>query len=380
MVRSARSLFVRCGLRRQTLGFLALLGALGLESACATSGAVSSPKEIAKHVEERGIDPTAVAVPFEITPEMAAWVRERVPVDEPIDTRLDHLFSVVMSDLGLSYEAGYTATAREVFATRRANCLGFTSLLVGLARELGIPTFYLAIDDVERFSRDGDLVVVSGHVSAAFDMGSQVKVLEFTLAPVAKARDARRLNDLQATAVHYSNLGATQLRQGGVDAAIVQFRIALALDPEFAGAHTNLGVALRRAGDLAAAEAEYRQALELDPDTLSAYQNLAALLRLQGRAEEAVELLRLAERKGTRNPYSYLSLGDLSMRFRRFDEAKRFYRRALRLYRQDAEPYAAMGLWALASGDRRGAQRWLSRAQKIDAENERVQRLAAKLG
>jgi Flp pilus assembly protein TadD len=362
----------------RALAALTLLSVLPL-GACASTGAPASD-EFSRELRERGFQSSDVVVPFAISPEMAAWVRSRVSRDEPIEARLDRLFLAVMTELDLRYEAGHTATAPGVFLEKRANCLGFTSLFVGLAREVGIPAFYLAVEDVERFQRDGDLVVVSSHVSAAFDTGAGFKVLDFTLAPVARAREARRLDDVAATAVHYSNVGAEKLRAGDVSGALAEFRVAVALDPTLAGARTNLGVALRRTGDLAGAEAAYRAALESDPDALSAYQNLAALLRLLGREQESIELLHLAERKGTKNPYSFLSLGDLSMRFARLDEAKRFYRRALRLYRKDAEPYAAMGLWALASGDRRAAARWLQRAKSIDAANQRVQRLAAKLG
>ena len=83
-----------------------------------------------------------------------------------------------------------------------------------------------------------------------------------------------------------------------------------------------------------AAEAAYRKALEVDPQAVSAYQNLASLLRLQGQDEEAAELLDLAAQLGSRNPFSYLTLGDLSLAHGRLDEARRFYRKALRLYRE----------------------------------------------
>lgn len=360
------------------------IAAFGIAGALALSACASTTSNLAtdfsRQVRERGFPSNTVVVPFAISPEMAEWVHTRVSRDEPTEARLERLFLAVMTELDLRYEAGHTGTAAQVFAEKRANCLGFTSLFVGLAREVGIPAFYLAVEDVERFQRDGDLVVVSSHVSAAFDTGAGLKVLDFTLAPVARAREAHRLDDVAAAAQHYSNVGAEKLRAGEIQAALAEFRVAVALDPTLAGARTNLGVALRRAGDVAGAEAAYRRALEIDPNALSAYQNLAALLRLLGREQESIELLHIAEQKGTKNPYSFLSLGDLSMRFERLDEAKRFYRRALRLYRKDAEPYAAMGLWALASGDRRAAVRWLERAKSIDALNQRVLRLAAKLG
>jgi tetratricopeptide (TPR) repeat protein len=142
----------------------------------------------------------------------------------------------------------------------------------------------------------------------------------------------------------------------------------------------NYGVALRRGGDLAGAEAAYRKSLEVEPTEIAAYQNLAALLRLRGADAEAGDLLALSDRQGTRNPFIYLALGDLSLAHGRTDEARRFFRKSLRLYPKSAEPYAAMGLLSLTTGDTGDAARWLRKAVAIDQENDRVKLLAGRLG
>lgn len=356
--------------------------ALGLTLAalagCATSRGVDH-FDLSRKIRDRGLDPGKIVIPFEVTAEMRDWALRAAPEGLPLETRLDRLFDAVLLDLKPSYVTGRTTTAPVVFAERRANCLGFTSLLVGLARSVGIPTFYLAIDEIERFARDGDLVVISNHVSAAFDTGAQTRVLDFTVAPVVSYRDARALDDLAAVGLYYSNLGAEKLRAGDVSGAIELLKISVALAPDNSGARVNLGVALRREGDPAGAEAQYRAALEADPQASSAYQNLASLLRQRGDAAEAEDLLRIAEQQGTRNPYSFLSLGDLALSRRRLDEARRFYRRALGLYRENAEPYAAMGQWAVAKGDLPEAKKWLKKARAIEPGNERVQRLGKRL-
>ena len=138
-------------------------------------------------------------------------------------------------------------------------------------------------------------------------------------------------------------------------------------------------MAERRGGDLVAAEAAYRRALEVDPSTVTAYQNLSALLRMVGREQEAEELLALVDRSGNRNPFSYLALGDLSLRLGRLEEAGRFYRRAVRLDPTQAESEAALGHWALAAGKTREAQKHLRKAQQIDPKNARVDDLAKRL-
>ncbi len=347
-------------------------------SGCVTPVGFNRPDLIRK-IRDRGLDPERVVIPFEVTPEMQAWAKNAAPEGSPLETRLDRLFEAVLLDLKPAYISGRTTTAPVVFAERQANCLGFTSLLVGLARSIGIPTFYLAVDDIERFSRDGDLIVISNHVSAAFDTGAQTRVLDFSVAPIASYHDARALDDLSAVGLYYSNLGAEKLRTGEIDAAVALLKTSVTLAPENSGARVNLGVALRRQGDLAGAEEAYRAALEADPQASSAYQNLASLLRLRGDSTEAEELLRIGGRQGTKNPYSFLSLGDLALSRRRLDEARRFYRRALGLYRENAEPYAAMGQWAAANGNLGEAKKWLRKARAIEPENARVLRLAKRL-
>lgn len=370
-------------MRRRTARFAWMAGGL-LALGCASSrGPVASP-DLEKALGSRGLDPASVIVPFDVSDEMRAWAHAQVPDGTPRESRLDKLLAAMIDSptLQLRYEPGHTATAREAFESHRANCLAFTSLFVGLARELGVPAFYLDVEDIEKFEKDGDLLVVSGHVSAGYDVGGgKVKILDFTPPQESKPnyRRVHRVSDLRAVSLFYSNRGAESLRAGRSGEALGWLRKAVEIDPEFGGAWVNLGVALRRAGDVTAAEAAYRKALEVDPETSSAYTNLASLLRARGQDSEAAGLLALATNVDRRNPFSYLALGDLSLAQGRLEEARRFYRQALRLHGEDAEVYAALGLVALAAGDPGEAGKWLRRAQARDRANERVRLLGNRL-
>jgi Flp pilus assembly protein TadD len=365
-------------------GLASLAGLALLAGGClAPADGVIDRGGLARLLREKGLAGAQVVIPYELTDEMRTWVHKVVPHAEvPRDKRLQLLLDALLDPdkgLGITYEGHYTGTAAEVFATRRANCLSFTNIFVGLAREIGVEAFYLDVDDIQRFEREGDLVVVSGHVSAGFAVDRETQVLDFTLAPVAHYREIRRISDRTAVALYYSNRGGELLRGGQYVEALPWLRSSVVLDPDLARGWVNLGVALRRTGDPTAAEAAYRKALEIDPDSSSAYQNLSSILRLRGQQKEADEMLALAARVGVRNPFSYLDLGDLSLAHGRLDEAHRYYKKALHLYREHAEPYAAMGQWAAAAGDLREARRWLEKAAAIDRENGRVKKLAAAL-
>jgi Flp pilus assembly protein TadD len=366
---------------RQTRLFVGLAAAAVLASACApTMVGVMSPSQLTRSLRNQGIDPAHVIVPYELTPEIKAWVHNAVPTAIAPDKRLDMLLALVLDPKGLNlkYSGGFTGTAAEVYASHEANCLGFTNLFVGLARELEVPAFYLNVDDLEHFSKEGDLVIEAGHVTGGFGTGDQLQVLDFTMAPVAHYRDVHSLTDTRAVALYYSNRGAETLRAGHPESSLWWLRMAVKIAPDFSGAWINLGVALRRAGDIAGAEAAYEKAIELAPSSSAAYANLAGLLRSIGRGTDADRVLSLTANVSGRDPYSYLTLGDVALSAGRLDMARSYYERANGLGK-NAETLAALGELALAEGQRKSAEHWLSRARKADSSNSRVRRLAGRL-
>ena len=374
--------------RRALLALLAVIALFPIGGCATTNPGTLDRPAFDRLLEARGLEPSQVPLPYELNDEMRVWVRKVVPRPhqmEPME-RLQLLLDALLDPrrLKLEYESHYTATAAQVFATRKANCLAFTNLFVGLAREVGVPVFFLDVDDVERYEKEGDLVVVSGHVSAGYGVGPTLKVLDFAAAPRANHRVVRQIPDLTAVALYYSNRGGELLRLGKHAEALPWLQIAVKLDPELSRAWVNLGVARRRGNDLDGAEEAYRTALETDPGAVSAYQNLALLLRLRGRLDEADELMTLSQKVVSRNPFNFLNLGDLSLSHGRLEEARRFYRKALRLHRESADPYAAMGLWAVAAGDLEEARRWHRKAAERDESDgeeacERLRLLEARL-
>lgn len=367
---------------RAKLTLLALCVALG-SAGCSSTGSLRRELTtvIRDQIHERGLDPDQVELPYSLTPEMQQWVRERADLGAGPEQRLEQLLEKLLlrDGIALRYESGHTGSAREVWETSRANCLAFTHLFVGMAREVDLPVYYLRVSDLQSFEKDGDLVIASEHITAAYGPPSQRRVLDFSDRPVTPYHVVQPISDLTAVALYYSNRGAERIREGRTAEALATLEIAVKLAPELSDAWVNYGVALRRSSRMSEAEAAYRRALELDAGQISAYQNLAALLEMQGRAAEAKDLLAVTDRGANRNPFSYLALGDLSMRQGRFEEAERFYRRALRLDPAQAEAPAALGICALSTGKTREARGWLKKAEKLDPDNARVSDLAQRL-
>lgn len=352
---------------------------LSLAGAAAVSAQRPANLILEDQIRARGLDPAKIVVPFEVTEEMRVWAYNNVPrYSGRPDERLDALLEALLlkeGGINLEYEARTSRPAREVFETGKANCLGFTMLFVGLSRSVGLETYFLLVDDLVTAEREGDLVVLSGHVTSALGPPSQRIVLDFAIAPVREYRRVGPIGDLTAIALYYSNRGAEELREGNLETAREWLETATKLEPELDDPWINLGVVRRRLGDNEGAEAAYRTALELDPSASSAYQNLAVLLQRVGRGEEGEELLALSKNLVHNNPYNYLSLGDLALRKGNLAEAERFYRRATRLAPKESFGYAALGRLALARGDEREAKSLLKKARRRGAEDSRVRLL-----
>lgn len=329
-------------------------------------------------IRARGIDPESIEIPGRLSEEMKLWVHDRISPDLSSDTILRRVLEELIDPGGfkLIYDSSFTGTAEQVWTTRRANCLGFTHLYVGLTRELGLPTYYVRWSSVERFRREGDLILVSGHVSAGYGTASQRRVLEFGAVDGFEGQLSRPISDLNAVSRHYANRSAELLRAGDYGAAVEAADLATRLDPSLADAWVNLGVSRRRFGDPLGAKDAYRRATLEDPDHLPAYQNLSVLLYLQGADNAARETMELLDRRDNRNPFIYLALGDTSLNLGRLEEAERYYQRAHRLESALAETRAARGMVAFLMGDQEKARKWLRRAQAVDPEDERTVELA----
>ncbi len=342
--------------------------------------AADSPPATASGLEARL--PELPIRPDMVTAEMSAWAAGVVPSGLRSFDRLALLLKALQYDPTgprIRYVEGHTATAEEAFGHGRINCLAYSHLVVALARELEIDAFYMDVSDRETYRKEGDLVIVAGHVTVGFDDGPDRRILEFQVGPDVDYRRAERITDAMARAYYHSNRGAELLRDGDAARALPWLEAAVELEPELPDAWVNLGVAARRLGQPDRAESAYRRAIEVEDDFLPAYQNLAALYHLRGDRQGATELLDLLDRFKTKNPFVYLALGDLSFERGALDEAERFYRRGRRLGKKEPELMVALGGVAAARGDLERARVWLDRALEQDPENSRVRRFEERL-
>ena len=372
--------------RRSTSGRRAAAGAVilllaGTPFTARPASADLVPADVRARLAASGLDPQAIEAPMKLGSGMAEWANERVQRGGPDNVRLKRLLRELYEndEIAFEYQEGYTGTVGETFRTGRYNCLSFSMLFVALARELDLPAFFLSISRDQTFRRDGDLVVLTRHITAGYGSFADRTVLEFDVGPQIDYAAAAPIDDVEALALFYSNRGAELLREDRLAQAEEMLDIAVLLAPDIAQSWVNLGVAQRRQERFAEAKQSYEQAIKLERDNIAAFQNLLILLRRQGDHDSADELISLLDRRGNRNPFTFLALGDFSLEDGRLSEAGRFYRKAHRLARDEAETHAALGLWSFLVGKTDRARSWLRSAREIDADNERVDRLERRL-
>ena len=157
--------------------------------------------------------------------------------------------------------------------------------------------------------------------------------------------NAQRLTKRYSKSLTLWNLmGASAAQIGKLDEAVLAFKKALLIKPDYAEVHYNLGNAFRDQEKLQEAIEAYGNALSIKPDHADAYLNLGNALKDQGKLEEAIEEYKKA--CSTKPDYAdaYLNLGNALKEQGRLDQAIDAYSKALSIKPDYADAYLNMGV------------------------------------
>lgn len=267
--------------------------------------------------------------------------------------------------LGMRYEEGATRTVEEAFATRTANCLGFTLLFLALAREAGLEAWPQAWEDTLSWHRSDGIVYRNNHVNVAVRVGPQTYTLDVARNAVVTRGHPQRLSPRGLLARYHNNLAVEAMQRGELATARQHMASALALDATQASHWSNAGVLELHAGDHAAARRAYDQALAIDPGHSNALFNRVNLARREGdRDGEAAFRARLTRAQQKDPFHHFLQAIDFELAG---DPAQAIshYRQAIRLHRGDHRFHAALAGALQKSGDFAGAREALRRAATL---------------
>ena len=224
---------------------------------------------------------------FELTPPMKTWVRRAIPAAARLEPkhRLRRLFEMLLrrDGLALRQKGGHTPSAPEAFHSRQANCAAFAFLLVALARDVGVPAYFVFTRDDVRSTRYGKTQLAERHLAAAYGPLSNPTVVDFGGFADGRGNEFVFISDETAGSIFCSNRGAEELVAGRTDSALRWLQTAVRIDSTLDASWLNLGVALRMTGDFDGAERAYLRALHLNPEFVAARNNLAYLNHVRNR-------------------------------------------------------------------------------------------------
>ena len=319
-----------------------------------------------------------LSVPFELDDAMRGALPKHRHASP--DRRLTQVMDLIFERLAITYQLAPTRTAAEAFETRRGNCLSFVNLFVGLARASDLDPFYVEVVDYQKWSHQAGMVVSQGHIVAGMYLDGELQTYDFLPYRPKAYRDFNPIDDVQAAAHFYNNLGAEALLGGDIQEARRLIEIAAAIAPTFSKALNNLGVVRARSGDRAGAEEAYRQALVADPGNSAVMTNMARLLQQAGRGGEAEQMLSSIEAGNITNPYFFVYQADMALVRGDHKKALDLMAKALSLDSDNPEVHVGLVKVYMALGDTEKARHHLARALALDATNVEARRYATMLG
>jgi len=284
---------------------IAVLVTVFASQACVTERQLAyTPAQLRDDLARR-IPRGEVVIPFEITPEHARQAQALVAGVPDAGAKVRILVDAVMGPrfFRLSYQVGVPGTAEQAFAHGGGDCLALASAFVGLARAAGLDASYMdaSFELQETQYLDEQTTVKVGHITAYVRTPTDRYGLDF--GRMGRVYRYQPIDDVEAVAHYYNNLGYTLLEGGGEGgtpadwaAAEHQFYLAARVKPDFARAWNNLGVAQARLGRLAEAREAYRRAIAVDRTFSSPHLNLGVLLLNAGEVDAACEQLEAAAR------------------------------------------------------------------------------------
>lgn len=153
--------------------------------------------------------------------------------------------------------------------------------------------------------------------------------------------------------------------------AIIQYRNAVNVDPNFGAAHYQLAQAYLKMQDMTHAYAELSRTLELQPDNYKAHADIANILILSGQPESlkaAQEHVTLLQQKQPSDPDTHIAAGNLLSRQQKYPEAIAEMQKAVTLAPDRGDAYLDLGMLQAGANQPEAAETSLKKAIGLKAE------------
>ena len=275
--------------------------------------------------------------------QMKSFVHKNIDSSLTNKKKIEQLAEIISAQdkLGFTYNTSITQTAKQAFDRRLGNCLAFSYLFVGLARELGVDATYQEVVIppvwVEGNNR---LVYLSRHVNVkAHNRAEKYLVVDVDAIKSRWHFPMVHISDAEAESLYYNNKGVEFMNGGNVESAFLYLRKAIDLAPQQAAFWSNLGILYRRQGWLEYAEKSYLKALDLDYKNMTVMSNLRTLYEIGKNEEKAKYLANKVRLHQKKNPYFHYYLAQRSVGEAEYKLALKHIKRAISLNKYAAKFY-----------------------------------------
>jgi len=306
--------------------------------------------------------------PLYISDEVKKLIDGYISPRDSEEARINKLQDILYREdfLNVQYSGEKTYTAMEAFHLRKGNCLSVMNLYVAMARYVNSDANFQTVEVQPSWDRRGNLLVLNQHINARgrIDSGSSY-VVDFTPEISLQQLTSSVVSDQVARSLYFNNLGVEELIQGNLEEALVYFKNALFLYEESSIAWNNIGSAYIRLGNTQFAEYSYLKAFSIDRDNATSINNLAKYYRRSGNLNLAEKYEEAMRRFNDRNPYYHFAQGSAAFENDELEKARKSFRRALKLKKEEPDFYFALAHVYLRMGDVLEAKRYTDLAVQI---------------
>ena len=176
----------------------------------------------------------------------------------------------------------------------------------------------------------------------------------------------KMLKTFPHSVILYNILGASQVGLRQFDAAIVSYKKALKIKPDYAEAYYNMGIALDNKDDQEASIKSYEQAIKFNPQYADAYNNMGLAMNHKGFHDAAIASYKKAISINPDDAQLYNNMGNTLKDKGDLKAAIQNYRQAVSIKADFADAYNNMGSALIGKGDSEAAVECYRKALEIN--------------
>ena len=162
------------------------------------------------------------------------------------------------------------------------------------------------------------------------------------------------------------NIGLALYRLEKFEEAYNYYMEALKIDPKHAGVHNNIANVLTALGKLEEAIKHYKKAILIDPEFAEVHYNIANVLVTQGKLEKAEFQFKETIKKDFKHSNAHCNLGCILLKQKEYKEALSHFAQVIKIKPDYKQAYNHIGIILLQSGKIETAEKFFSKAVQID--------------